>query len=109
MKNFYSLKDSYKLYQETSKNPVLLCQYLKILNLFMKFLANKLLVEGEVVLLEKLGSCIAVGKKVKIRIEEGKIKGLAPDWVKTKELWLKDLQAKKINKLCTILMSIQMA
>ena len=65
----------------------------------MKFLSNKLLEKGSIIIPERLGNLSIIGKKIKVRIEEGKIKGLAPDWVKTKELWEEDSQAKLEKQL----------
>ena len=65
----------------------------------MKFLSSKLLERGEIIIPDRLGRLMVLGKKVKVRIEEGKIKGLAPDWVKTKELWEEDPQAKLDKQL----------
>ena len=50
-------------------------------------------------LTERLGKLSIFGKKVKVRIEDGEIKGLAPDWVKTKELWESDSTAKERKQL----------
>jgi hypothetical protein len=65
----------------------------------MKFLSSKLLSTGEIIIPERLGKLSIFGKKVKIRIEDGEIKGLAPDWVKTKELWDSDPVAKQNKQL----------
>lgn len=98
-KNYYNTRDSYVIYKHISSNPILISQYLEINNNFMKFLINKLLDTGEINIPERLGKLSIVGKKLNIRIEEGKIKGLAPDWVKTKQLWETDLEAKKNKTL----------
>ena len=47
----------------------------------------------------QLGKLSIYGKKVKVKVEDGQIKGLAPDWVKTKELWESDKEAKKNKQL----------
>lgn len=99
MRNFYNTRDSYILYKSISKEPLEVSRYIEITNLFMKFLSNKLLEKGSIIIPERLGNLSIVGKKIKVRIEEGKIKGLAPDWVKTKELWEEDSQAKLEKQL----------
>ena len=101
MKKFYNSRDSYILYKNTSSldTPVDISTYIKIVNSFMKFLIRKLFQTGEITLPERLGNLFVIGKKVKIRFEEGEIKGLAPDWVKTKELWDSDSKAKKDKQL----------
>ena len=97
MKNYYNTRDSYIIYKTTSIKPIEVSRYVEIINSFMKFLSSKLLQRGEIIIPDRLGKLMILGKKVKIRIEDGKIKGLAPDWVKTKELWEEDPQAK-LNK-----------
>lgn len=99
MRNFYNTRDSYILYKSISKEPLEVSRYIEITNLFMKFLSNKLLEKGSIIIPERLGNLSIIGKKIKVRIEEGKIKGLAPDWVKTKELWGEDSQAKSEKQL----------
>ena len=99
MKGFYNSRDSYIIYKNLSDNPINISQYVQIVNQFMKFLINRLFEKGQVSLPEKLGNLQIVGKKVKVKIEDGQIKGLAPDWVKTKELWEKDAEAKKNKQL----------
>ena len=99
MKKFYNTRDSYVVYKNMSVNPINISQYVQIINHFMKFLSSKLLSTGEIIIPERLGKLSIFGKKVKIRIEDGKIKGLAPDWVKTKELWDSDPIAKQNKQL----------
>lgn len=99
MKKFYNTRDSYVVYKNISVNPINISQYVQIINHFMKFLSSKLLSTGEIIIPERLGKLSIFGKKVKIRIEDGEIKGLAPDWVKTKELWDSDPVAKQNKQL----------
>ena len=99
MKNYYNTRDSYIVYKSTSVNPLEVSRYVEIINSFMKFLSSKLLQRGEISIPDRLGRLMILGKKVKVRIEDGKIKGLAPDWVKTKELWEEDPQAKLDKQL----------
>jgi len=99
MKKFYNSRDSYVVYKNMSNNPINITQYIQIINQFMKFLISKLFEKGQVILPEKLGVLQIIGKKVKIKIENGQIKGLAPDWVKTKELWKFNEEAKNNKQL----------
>ena len=99
MKKFYNTRDSYVVYKNMSVNPINISQYVQIINHFMKFLSSKLLSTGEINIPERLGKLSIFGKKVNVRIEDGEIKGLAPDWVKTKELWDSDLIAKQNKQL----------
>ena len=99
MKNFYNTRDSYIIYKNMSDNPINITQYVQIINQFMKFLICKLFETGEINIPERLGKLTISGKKVKVRIEDGEIKGLAPDWVKTKQLWESDEEAKNNKQL----------
>ena len=99
MKKFYNTRDSYVVYKNMSDNPINISEYVQIINQFMKFLILKLLSTGEIILPERLGRLSIFGKKVNVRIEDGEIKGLAPDWVKTKELWDSDPIAKQNKQL----------
>ena len=92
----YNLRESYKLYKILSNDTISRKEYLSITQDFMKFIASKLLEKGEVVLPERLGKLQIQGRKSKIKIDENnKIKGLSPDWGKTRELWDSDPIAKK--------------
>ena len=99
MKKFYNTRDSYIVYKNMSVNPINISEYVQIINQFMKFLILKLLSTGEIILPERLGRLSIFGKKVNVRIEDGEIKGLAPDWVKTKQLWDSDPIAKQNKQL----------
>ena len=99
MKKFYNTRDSYVVYKNMSDNPINISEYVQIINQFMKFLILKLLSTGEIILPERLGRLSIFGKKVNVRIEDGEIKGLAPDWVKTKQLWDSDEVAKSNKQL----------
>lgn len=99
MKNYYNTRDSYKEYEKNSNNPVHVSMYLDIINGFMKFLIQELFKTGEINFPERLGKLQIIGKKVKVTIEDGKIKGLAPDWANTKKLWEEDSEAKKNKQL----------
>jgi hypothetical protein len=97
MKN---LRDSYKLYKETVEKPTDIQTYLRLAADYNKFLINKVQEGKEVTLPSRMGTLSIVGRKQTIRFdEEGKIKGMAPDWVKTKQLWETNLQAKEEKKL----------
>ena len=99
MKKFYNTRDSYVVYKNMSDNPINISEYVQIINHFMKFLITKLLTTGEINIPERLGRLSIFGKKVNVRIEDGEIKGLAPDWVKTKQLWDSDEEAKNNKQL----------
>ena len=98
-KSYTNLRDSYKTYKNNSSNPVDIKIYISIVNGFMKFLVKKLFNIGEIKLPERLGLLQIIGKKVKVSYEDGKIKGLAPNWAATKKLWERDLQAKEEKRL----------
>lgn len=96
MKN---LRDTYKHYISKCKKIVSIDDYMTINSLYNKFLIQKVLEGFEVTLPARLGTLSIIGKKQNLRIEDGIIKGLAPDWVKTKKLWDNNPEAKKKKKL----------
>jgi len=96
MKN---IRDSFKTYSKDSQNPLDIKEYVNIANLYNKFLIDKVLEGEEVSLPYRLGSLSVRGKKQEVRFEDGKIVGLAPDWVKTKKLWEEDAEAKNSKRL----------
>lgn len=96
MKN---LRSSYKEYKQESKKPVDIKTYLNITTGFIKFLMFKVLNGDEVVLPWRLGTLMITGRKQKLRIENDVIKGLSPNWKKTKELWEKSEEARLAKRL----------
>lgn len=98
--NKTSTADSYNTYKSLSESPQPKSIYIKIVNGFFLYLM-KLVFEGhEVKLPGRCGSVYIKGKKVKPRIDEhGVIKGLAPDWVKTKKLRESNPEAKAARKV----------
>lgn len=90
-----NLRSSYKTYLTTTEDPVDVKTYTELNNLYMKFLVYKGLKGYEIILPARLGTLAVIGRKPKIRFdEEGKVIGLAPDWVKTKKLWEDNPEAK---------------
>jgi hypothetical protein len=62
-------------------------KYIEITEGFMKFIASKLL-NGEVVNLPVgLGQLNVIGRKQNLKMVDGEIRGLAPDWKSTLKLW----------------------
>lgn len=98
-KNYFNTRDSYKTYSRTSDSPVDISTYLVVVNGFMKYFMLRLFEIGKVTFPFRLGYLQILGKKVKVRFEEGVIKGLAPDWANTKKLWEEDEEAKKNKQL----------
>lgn len=96
MKN---IRSSYKDYKNTTEEPVSENDYIKLNYLYNKFLIAKVLQGHEVTLPSRLGTLSVIGRKQRVRIEDGEIVGLAPDWVKTKILWDSDPEAKKSKQL----------
>lgn len=95
-----NLRDSYKLYKTVSGAPVDVKIYLKIVAEYNKFLISKVLNGAVVTLPARLGTLRIIGRKQEIKYDEqGNVMGLAPDWVKTKQLWDKSPKAKENRKL----------
>ena len=96
MKN---IRNSYKTYKKLSVAPVDIKTYILITTGFIKFLMKKVLEGDEVVLPARIGVFSVVGKRQKVTIENGNIKGLSPNWVRTKQLWAKSEDAKHRKQL----------
>ena len=97
MKN---IRESYKLYKKLIANPVSIKLYLQLSAEYNKFLLSKVMEGKEVTLPSRMGTLSIVGREQQLKFdEEGKVKGLAPDWVKTKILWEENEKAKEEKKL----------
>lgn len=95
-----SIVDFWKQYKSKRKPKVSNTRYRLIINAYNKFLID-LVNEGEVITLpERLGHLRILGREQKVQIDEnGNIKGLAPNWKATKDLWASNEEAAKIKKL----------
>lgn len=99
MKKFFNLKDAYNVYRINSFSPIEIKEYLEIVHAFLSFIIDKLLNTGEINLPERMGKVSIVGHKLKPKVEDGVIRGLAVDWKETNLLWKQDPIAKKEKKL----------
>ncbi len=95
-----NLRSSYSTYKRDTEGPIDIKTYMKIVADYNKFLIKKV-IEGHIITLpNRLGLLSIIGRKQIIRYDEkGNVKGLAPDWVKTKQLWEKSPKAKENKKL----------
>jgi hypothetical protein len=92
MKEYRNLADSYELFKEKYKDKKSLVSksdYVKIAGLFMKYIMKRIIFHSDTVHLPfKTGILEVVGRKQRISIgENGEIRGLSPNWKKTKELY----------------------
>ena len=95
-----NIRDSYKLYKKSTENPVDVKTYIEIANGYNQHLIDRVLDGEKVTLPMRFGTLCIMGKKQKVRFDEnGNVKGLAPDWVKTKQLWDKNPEAKERKQL----------
>ena len=94
------IRDAYKLYRQENKDHKDLLTFLLVAEGFNQFLFDKLFNGEEIMLFERLGNMSLRGKKVNPRInEDGLIKGLAPNWKATNELWSNNPEAKARKEL----------
>lgn len=95
-----NIRDSYKQYKKQNDNAVDIKIYVLLTGEYNKFLIEKVLEGEEVSLPSRLGTFLIIGRKQKITFDEkGNVKGLAPDWVKTKKLWDSNSKAKEKRQL----------
>ncbi len=74
-------------------------EYIKIVNGFMKFIADKVINGEDVKLPNRMGSLVVIGKKIKLKIaDNGFITGASVDWKATNELWARNPEAKQKKK-----------
>jgi hypothetical protein len=95
----YNLRTSYSVYKESIEEPVPIKVYIEIVNNYMKFLMQKLFNKGSVMFPERMGTLNIIGHRSTITVEDGVIKGAAPDWKGTKDLWAIDEEAKANKQL----------
>lgn len=98
-KNKFCTRDSYRTYLVMCDKPVKVEIYVDIVNMFFKFLMELIMSGEHIKLPYRTGEVLIRGKKQKIRVVEGEIKGAAPDWVRTKALWARNPEAKEQKKL----------
>jgi hypothetical protein len=87
--------DINKKYKNTIDNK----RFSAIIDEYHKFMMQKVFEGHTIFLPNRFGCLFVVGKKQQVRIEEGKILGLAPDWVSTKKLWDSNPEAKANRKV----------
>ena len=93
-------RETYKEYKKKNADYVDIRTYLHIFQLFIKFLIIKAFEGHDIVLPARLGYIGIRGSKIKPRIDnEGNVKGLAPNWRETKELWNRNPEAKERKEL----------
>ena len=93
------LREAYQEYSKEKESCVDINLFLAITKEFNQQLIEEVQTKGKVTLPERMGTISIVGTKPKVVIEDGKIKGLAPDWKATKELWAEDEEAKLSKQL----------
>lgn len=105
MKN---LRDTYKLYKKDCKENKLdrsdildIKSYLELQYLFIKYLMKRVIVDGDIISLpHRLGTLSIIGLRFKISFDENNnVKGLSPNWKKTKELHDRCPECKEKNQI----------
>lgn len=97
-----NIRSSYAKYEANSdgNDRVEVKDYIELNKLYNKFLIRKALEGKEVTLPSRMGTLSVVGRRPKMRFDENSnIVGLAPDWVRTKEFWKKNPEAKEKKTL----------
>lgn len=86
IKTDMNIRKTYKEYKASSESPIIEKDYVKINNMFMKFVSENMLDGHEVTLPAKVGVLFVGGtKRNNITDENGTVR-LAPNWKQTKEL-----------------------
>lgn len=101
--NHRNIRDSFNKYLAIADDAVDIKTYADINKLYNKFLISKAL-EGHVVTLPaRMGTLNIQGKYQEVKIVDGKVRGLAPNWADTKKLWDSNPEAKERKQIvyCT--------
>jgi len=95
-----SIRDSYKIYKKTSQEPIEVKEFAKINNLFNKFIIKQLFDGKTIMLPMRMGAISIKGRKIKIKYDEqGRLKGFAPNYKATRELWEKCPKCKEEKQI----------
>lgn len=101
MNRVLGIRDIYNVFKSENKADKTSYKVIvSIIDDYINFLVDKLL-EGESVQLpERLGTFEFTGQKVHPKVDEnGNIKGLAPDWKSTNELWVRCPECKEKKEI----------
>jgi hypothetical protein len=83
-----NLSDAFASYKKTAEKPLQDVKvYLDIVYGYLKLLMIKIIEGEDVRLPSRTGALKIRGNRQKISFEGDQVKGLSPDWQKTKELW----------------------
>jgi phage FluMu protein Com len=102
MRQHKNLTDSYTLFKERFKDTTISkSDYVKIAGAFLKYIMKRVIYNSDTVHLPfKTGVIEVIGLRSKITIgENGEIKGLSPNWKKTKELYEKCPECKEKRQI----------
>lgn len=102
IKTDINIRSTFKYYKKNKEKKVEEKEYVKINNLFNKFLIDNVFEGYDLVLPGRLGILSIIGKKKKLSFDENGNPKLPPDWKKTKELWEKNPEAKEQKKIVYI-------
>ena len=93
-----SISTSYRYYQKQG-GTLTEEEYKKLIRSYLKNISDKILRGIEILLPGRMGSMKITGRKVKPKFDNGKVKGLAPDWKATKDLWNRCSECKENKQL----------
>lgn len=104
MKAYKNLTDSYSLFKNKHKDKVEevnKSDYVKISSAFIKYIMYRVIHHSDTIILPfKTGFLNVLGRKQKISYDEdGNVKGLSPNWKKTKELHDRCPECKEKNQI----------
>jgi hypothetical protein len=94
-----NIRSSHKFYKQNVEKVHDVKTYISIINGLNKFIMQNVLEGYEVVLPARMGIMSIIGTKQKISFDKNGNPILPPDWVKTKELWDRNPEAKERKQL----------
>jgi len=96
----HKILDFYKYYKENAQNPVDLKTYRRVIKNFFKEVQSRIIWNNyEFVLPFRLGIISIKRKKQKLKVKDGKIRGLPIDWDKTIKFYMEKNPGKTYNEV----------
>jgi len=93
------IRELHSNYKNRVDDPISKEELKTLLSLYNDVVGEKLLDGSTVVLPNGLGKLVIEGNKPKVKVEQGKVKGLSIDHKKTKELWADCEECKERKQL----------
>lgn len=101
VRNSYGAEDFYRDFRKTCPRgkKISYQEYVSIIKLMNSKIVDELVETGDVVFPQDMGGLYIKIAERKLRLENGRVKGLAVDWASTVSLWLSDPEAREAKTI----------